>query len=270
LADYSTNPSSEEEKQMRLFSSLGISSFKELTDKYDLLEWLKYSLSSSSGIIAKDIEKVAERMNLPKDSGNAVVESIIKIICQSKYKHSYIAPLRSHFFFRSINGLWACSDPNCSCTDSKYVFEGRTIGKLYKRPRTVCDCGKKVLEVLICENCGEVFLGGYKVIKDGKSYLTVEKPISEVFCNYCVLWKGEGATIEDGWIKADYNEMTGEYTKSPNGEYYVYEQLSDSDTCMPHKCPQCEAAYKVKDKTSFTPVRRHSAGLQKINQILAD
>ena len=271
LADYSINTSTDEvEKQKQLFTSLGVSSFKELTDKYELLDWLKYSLSTDSGVIAKDVEKIAVRMDIPERLGNAVVESIVKIICQSTENGNVIAPLRSHFFFRSINGLWGCSDPNCSCTESQYNFEGRTIGKLYKRPRTVCDCGKRVLEVLICENCGEVFLGGYKIIKDGKSYLTVEKPISEAFCNYCVLWKGEGATTEDGWFKANYNEVTGEYSKSPNGEYYVYEQRNDSDTCFPHKCPQCEVAYRVKDKNSFTPVRRHSAGLQKINQILAD
>ena len=41
--------------------------------------------------------------------------------------------------------------------------------------------GMKVLELLVCENCGEVFLGGYQYIKKGKTYLSVEKPIGNDF-----------------------------------------------------------------------------------------
>lgn len=270
LVEYSLNSLPEEDKKQKIFSTLNCHSFEEITDKYHILDWLKFSLASGNSIIAKDIEKMGAKLGLQSNHSNAVIESIVKIICQTKMNGAYVAPLRSHYFFRSINGLWGCSDPNCQCVDSHFQFEERYVGKLYKRPRTVCDCGKKVLEVLICENCGEVFLGGYKLIKDGRSYLSVEKPVSESFCNYCVLWKGEGASVEDGWIRADYNEITGEFTFTPNGQYFIYEQKSDSETCFPHKCPQCEVTYRVKDKNSMTPVRRHSAGLQKINQILAD
>lgn len=270
LIDYSKNNISEEDQDAKLLSSLGCQSFSDVCDKYLLLEWLKYSLVSQNAIIARDIEKMGLKIELPEYHSNAIIESIIKIICKTKKNNAFIAPLRAHFFFRSINGLWGCSDPNCECIDRKYRFDDRYVGKLYKRPRTVCDCGNKVLEVLICENCGEVFLGGYKLLKDDKSYLSVEKPVSKTFCNYCVLWKGESASVEDGWKKADYNQVTGEFCYNPDGEYYVYEQKNDSETSFPHKCPQCEVTYRIKDKNSVTPVRRHSAGLQKINQILAD
>lgn len=261
--------SSEENGRKGLFKSLNCASYLEVVEKYKLLDWLKYALSSDRGLIAKDIEKIASRMELEPDQLD-IIEAILKIICQAKEKNTYISPLRAHFFFRSINGLWGCSDPNCTCVEEGHRYDRRYIGKLYKRPRTVCDCGKKVLEVLICENCGEVFLGGYKVCRDGRSYLSVEKPLSDPYSKYCVLWKGENADPKEGWIRADYNNNTGEYHVSPDGEFFVYEQRTDNDTLFPHKCPQCEVAYKVKNKNSFTPVRRHSVGLQKINQLLAD
>ncbi|WP_306322311.1 MULTISPECIES: DEAD/DEAH box helicase [unclassified Streptomyces] len=68
--------------------------------------------------------------------------------------------LRGHLFFRNIPGVWACSDPTCSAI-ARESESDRTVGKLYSRPTSRCDCGSRVLELLYCQNCGDVFLGGY-------------------------------------------------------------------------------------------------------------
>lgn len=260
----------EEEKTNTLFNSLNVNSFIELSKKYELVNWLKYALSTPKGIIAKDIYKIAENLSLREEDKVPVVASILKILCQSENNNNYIAPIRVHFFFRSVNGLWGCSDSNCNHVNVENRFDGRAVGKLYKRPRSICDCGKKVLEVLVCENCGELYFGGYKILKDGKTYISVEKPITEKFCSYCVLWHDDRADIKDGWKRVDYNPITGEYNVNPDGEFSLFEQKNENDTLFPDKCPQCEISYKVNDKNSLTPIRRHTTGLQKVNQILAD
>ena len=101
------------------------------------------------------------------------------------------------------------------------------------------------------------------------TFLSSEKPVNGDESGYCILWKGDAAS-EDGWKKVDYNPGTGEYSLNMDGEYSLYEQTSNSETKFPHKCPQCEVAYYVKDKNSVTPIRYHGTGLQKVNQILAD
>ncbi|WP_214105065.1 DEAD/DEAH box helicase [Acrocarpospora catenulata] len=68
--------------------------------------------------------------------------------------------IRTHLFFRNVAGLWACADSACS-TIPEAEREGRGIGRLYARPRTFCKCGARVLELLFCRSCGDVFLGGY-------------------------------------------------------------------------------------------------------------
>ncbi|MET9673370.1 DEAD/DEAH box helicase [Streptomyces sp. NPDC006482] len=68
--------------------------------------------------------------------------------------------LRGHLFFRNIPGVWACSDPACPATSGEDGGK-RTVGRLYSRPTPRCDCGARVLELLYCQNCGDVFLGGY-------------------------------------------------------------------------------------------------------------
>lgn len=67
--------------------------------------------------------------------------------------------LRAHLFFRNIAGMWACSDPQCSAVTDR--SPNRTIGKLHAEPATRCECGARVLELLYCQNCGDVFLGGF-------------------------------------------------------------------------------------------------------------
>lgn len=68
--------------------------------------------------------------------------------------------LRAHYFFRNIAGMWACSDPACTeVPDSEQA--DRTVGQLFAIPATRCGCGARVLELLYCQNCGDVFLGGF-------------------------------------------------------------------------------------------------------------
>src|SRR5690606_35592757 len=56
---------------------------------------------------------------------------------------------------------WACSDPECSEVPPKFHNANRRVGKLYARPLFSCSCGSRVLELLYCQSCGEIMLGGF-------------------------------------------------------------------------------------------------------------
>lgn len=266
-AFYEADDSPENDKAF--LSSLGCDSFLSMITKYQLVKWLKYAMSTSRGILPKDVIRISKVLPLDTEKALTVTAAIIKVICKGESLNGFIMPLRAHFFFRNLSGLWACSSHDCRDVTQDYQFEGRTIGKFYKRPRNVCSCGMKVLELLVCENCGEVFLGGFRIIKNDRIFLSVEKPIGYDFVSYCVLWKGKDKP-EDGWIHVSYDPATGECKNDLDGEFWLHIQDSDSETKFPHKCPKCEVSYKVRDANSLTPVRRHSTGLQKITQILAD
>lgn len=70
-------------------------------------------------------------------------------------------PLRAHYFFRVGAGWWACSDPDCPVVDSTHRHPRRRVGKLYANPRIRCECGARCLDLMSCQTCGEVLLGGY-------------------------------------------------------------------------------------------------------------
>ena len=73
--------------------------------------------------------------------------------------------LRFHWFFRNIEGLWACTMPGCGC-NAEHLDGTRPVGKLYPRSAILCDNPDhkhRVLEMLYCEQCGTVFFGGSRL-----------------------------------------------------------------------------------------------------------
>lgn len=68
-------------------------------------------------------------------------------------------PLRGHFFHQSMPGLWACADPACrdkkgtALDDPEWGF-----GKVWFSPKSHCTCGAPVFEVVVCNECGSIFL----------------------------------------------------------------------------------------------------------------
>jgi len=82
-------------------------------------------------------------------------------ICDTAGQESTLPSFRLHWFFRNIEGLWASTKPPENSDD------GRPVGKLYPSSKIVSDT-HRVLELLYCENCGTVYLGGNKLyLPDG-------------------------------------------------------------------------------------------------------
>ena len=69
--------------------------------------------------------------------------------------------IRTHLFLRNVLGIWACTDKDCDQVDRAYRSETRVAGKLYPRPRHRCDCGARVLRLLYCQACGELYFEGF-------------------------------------------------------------------------------------------------------------
>lgn len=124
---------------------------------------------------------------------------------------------RLHYFFRNIEGLWASICPG----------QDRTVGKLYPSSRIVDEnSDSRVLEMLYCEHCGTVFLGGSRLeLTDGSlELLTTEPDIEGIpdkqaarfaerrrYNEYAVFWPmGEQLPVDDlKWKQPEVNAERG-------------------------------------------------------------
>jgi len=103
----------------------------------------------------------------------AVGEDLANYI-KSKYgNQSRLPSFRLHWFFRNIDGLWVATRP---IDDSS---AGRPVGELYPQPY-IMSKGEdpcRVLELLYCEHCGAVYLGGNRLLTGENGYKSELLPI---------------------------------------------------------------------------------------------
>lgn len=214
-----------------------------------------------------------------------------------------VRPLRGHFFFHTVQGMWACIDPACPVASNARDGGEAPVGALHAAHQLTCACGSRVLDLHLCEVCGDVFLGGFRVRPTGNSgvqFLVANQPdletapersgLEEQFKQYAVFWpvidEGDEPSLatwtqqgrDHAWKRAALDKRTGQLQQPPrNGANqethafgYVYHvpNAPADEPAMPGICARCEADYRRR-RAFPTPIRPHRTGFQKGAQVLA-
>ena len=138
-----------------------------------------------------------------------------------------LQPVRGHVFFHNLENLWVCSNPNCKEVDAKdkneiELKQHRPVGALYATHRLSCDCGGRVLDLIICEVCGEVFLGGFQGIQQKiLKILTPDQPDLENMPDRISMQRNHGEYI----VFWPLEEVSQEGTKSPYKKYTIKSKI---------------------------------------------
>jgi DEAD/DEAH box helicase domain-containing protein len=84
-----------------------------------------------------------------------------------------VQPVRGHLFLHNQQGLWVCINPDCThphvCREERPKPEDvdrLRCGALHHETALSCSCGGRVLDLIVCEVCGEVFFGGYRAKRE--------------------------------------------------------------------------------------------------------
>jgi ATP-dependent helicase YprA (DUF1998 family) len=93
------------------------------------------------------------------DSNSVVSRKLFDVVSMAGGQH---LRLRLHLLFNVLPGLWACSNPDCNDLPRGRTRQTAGIGRVFHQPELLCGCGSRILEMLYCQSCGEVFLGGYR------------------------------------------------------------------------------------------------------------
>jgi hypothetical protein len=211
-------------------------------------------------------------------------------------------PVRGHLFFHNLENLWACINPACgdpACDTVRRRAPGvpqPPIGALHTRHRLTCSCGSRVLDLVICSVCGEVFLGGFTkqiTINQQRAHvLTPDQPNLErlpdnsgfqrLHGEYAIFWPSQDDPVRDHfdhdrvthrWEHARLDMFTGivldnaatAETHEVQGRIY---RVGDEKACaFPPVCPRCDTDYRRSKAES--PLRQHRTGFQRSGQVLA-
>lgn len=206
-------------------------------------------------------------------------------------------PFRAHVFLRSMRGLWACCDPDCSVAERT---NPRQVGRLYSTPRHFCLCGGRVLELLYCDHCGDLGLGGYVVGGGGDGVFlaatpTEAQPDSEklIFrraANRYVWYRpGPVASLERwehpgpadkpvklGFSRVELHPRLGylDHQVSGPGTGVTLSYSGPDDwhpPALPSQCPSCahrDPQQRFRHGAVRSPIRAHTQGVDQATQLL--
>jgi predicted RNA-binding Zn-ribbon protein involved in translation (DUF1610 family) len=214
---------------------------------------------------------------------------------------------RFHGFIRNIEGLFAAP----VLTADGVQFRDLTVerGTSHGPPPRGQVRGSRLFELLYCEACGDLLLGGQRGQPTGNRNATEllpsaadleglpEKGASEyydqmLFEEFAVFWpRLEAAAVSekqyDRWERACLDPQTGVVTLGQqipehNIGGYVYYQTDEAITnargvidarrvAQPFCCPKCGTDYSLRPKSSRSrsPIRAFRTGVSKASQLVA-
>ena len=147
-----------------------IPAVQDLSDVSDFRDSNPWDLSVAVASACRDEERsgrltstfvqtIAERLfsGSPAEERSHRLEGLLTAIANAGEQKTI--PLRGHLFARAQSGLWACINPECPDAPEQEVPR---IGALSIAPATSCpSCQSRVLELLFCNECGDISLGGH-------------------------------------------------------------------------------------------------------------
>jgi DEAD/DEAH box helicase domain-containing protein len=243
---------------------------------------------------ATPLSKIAERLLGPSASLDLMHEVLEAL--GSRPADGQIS-FRAHLFLRSMRGLWACCDPHCSQLERP----GRQVGRLFARPQQFCECGGRVLELLYCDHCGDLGLGGYVVgHQDGGRFLAATPPAPRpdgetvVFRRAAATfaWYRPGIPADlDRWEHGGPSDSTIKLAFAavelhPRLGFLDFSGGSDatgvtltwsgapdgwSPPALPSRCPSCGHSERQADfrrGVVRSPIRAHTQGTNQASQLL--
>lgn len=281
----------------------------ECLEGLNVADALREACRQASGSVrATPIQKVDQQLfpGAPVPAGGLVSEALRGLLMATAVAKREDGrspqPVRGHLFFHNLQGLWACSSPKCSVAQRPQEDNQPPppIGALHSQHRLSCDCGARVLDLIVCEVCGEVFLGGYAYSSGKSVILTPDQPdlegipdlvsLTQKSGNYRVFWplphdpepwatepqdlEWSAGKVKRRWVEAKLNPATGELNKEKTppkeGEVpgWVYQVEAENQPALPTRCPRCDTD-RARREAYPTPLRVHRTGFQKACQVIA-
>ncbi|MDD3915011.1 MAG: DEAD/DEAH box helicase [Bacteroidales bacterium] len=226
-----------------------------LYEKLPLYAPIQKLLQKTSGV-AVNINSLAKEVfpSSPDSQALNAVQILLTILPIAKSKDGQVLfPARLHMFFRGLEGLYACTNPQCP---HKQSGDGITLGKIYTNSGIdICDCGGQIFELINDRRCGALFIKAFMISNDkekhdidlwnnsGSSYSDNMREIHLYVVpeSSPIEFK---APINEGWFDPYTSILHREKTYRGNSNYlhvlFSYEEIKTNPGQYTFKsCPKC-------------------------------
>ena len=191
--------------------------------------------------------------------------------------------VRTHLFFRNVDGIWACADPACPEVAGQFRDPDRRVGQALVKTSAPVWVRVPSAEANVLPTCGDLFLGGFVApslglgerLHDAERYLVAElgdldtsptaksetcrdftmywpRPVPEEDLGAKRSWTREGYTFE--FRPAVLDHATGRLAISKQGQTGWAFEVSDKGVDgsaigrippLPIYCPQCGTDWEI-------------------------
>jgi ATP-dependent helicase YprA (DUF1998 family) len=102
-------------------------------------------------------------------SAEKALDSLLVLVSLAAKGGNILFPVRLHMFLRGLQGIYACSNPKCSCAKHSDT-ERLPLGNIISIPKDKCQCGGRIYELVNHIKCGALYLRVYVQKNEGNPY----------------------------------------------------------------------------------------------------
>ncbi len=118
---------------------------------------------------AKSYTTIKQELFGNDENADKALDALLVIVSLASKDGSILFPVRLHMFLRGLQGLYACSNPKCTCAKHS-SDEKLSLGKVISISKDKCDCGGRIYELVNHIKCGALYFQVYVQKNDGKPF----------------------------------------------------------------------------------------------------
>lgn len=190
------------------------------------------------------------------------LDSLLVITSLAEKGGNLLFPVRLHMFVRGLQGIYACSNPKCTCAGVKYSDrEKLRFGKVISVPQEQCECGARIYELKNHTKCGALYFKVYakKVTGTGYWHVFSTKGISggsDDLVEMLLYITPEDYTPERNDKIGALDPFSGKLFTTPQDDPCLLrvlysEKPSKNGVFEFGSCPKCKKIMPVKKPTDF-------------------
>ncbi|CAM3710711.1 DEAD/DEAH box helicase [Marinicrinis lubricantis] len=118
---------------------------------------------------AKSYSEIRKELFGDSENAEKALDALLALVPLAAKNGNILFPVRLHMFLRGLQGLYACSNPKCTC--AKYSeSEKLPLGKVISIPKDKCECGGRIYELVNHIKCGALYFKVFVQKNDGQPY----------------------------------------------------------------------------------------------------